>query len=256
MQFARLVYHEKVGAASRLLSDTTKSRVLSLGDDAGNGRSVKDALKDKHPVPRPADPSTLIEGDFVPPDPILFDAITPALIRRVGLQVMGAAGPSGLDSEAWRRMISVYKRASNSLCSALADAAKRLCTEEVQSDHLTALLAGRLIPLSKNPSGVRPIAIGEVHRRIISKAVMTTIQRDVTAVTVPYQLCVGVPSACEVAVRALSQIFEKEEAEAILHQIEELKKSEKSIMPENLHHITGQKGLIDIVEYMTTLKKK
>ncbi|QDV46304.1 hypothetical protein Enr13x_62130 [Stieleria neptunia] len=35
-----------------------------------------------------------------------------------------------------------------------------------------------------------------------------------------------------------------------------IKKSEKSIMPENLHHITGQQGLIDIVEYMMTLKKK
>ncbi len=35
-----------------------------------------------------------------------------------------------------------------------------------------------------------------------------------------------------------------------------IKKSDKSIMPENLHHITGQQGLVDIVEYMMTLKKK
>lgn len=39
-------------------------------------------------------------------------------------------------------------------------------------------------------------------------------------------------------------------------QIVTIKKSEKSIMPENLHHITGQQGLIDVVEYMMTLKKK
>ena len=38
--------------------------------------------------------------------------------------------------------------------------------------------------------------------------------------------------------------------------IEQIKKSEKSIMPENLHHLFDQKGLIDIVQYMTTLKKK
>lgn len=38
--------------------------------------------------------------------------------------------------------------------------------------------------------------------------------------------------------------------------IEVIKKSEKSIMPENLHHLTGQQGLIDIVEYMATLTKK
>ncbi len=38
--------------------------------------------------------------------------------------------------------------------------------------------------------------------------------------------------------------------------IEMMKKSEVSIMPENLHHATGQQGLIDIVEYLMTLKKK
>ncbi|MEM9587184.1 MAG: hypothetical protein AAGA03_07875, partial [Planctomycetota bacterium] len=39
-------------------------------------------------------------------------------------------------------------------------------------------------------------------------------------------------------------------------EIVELKKSEKSIMPENLHHTTDQQGLIDLVEYLMTLKKK
>ncbi|MFK8112015.1 MAG: PVC-type heme-binding CxxCH protein [Rubripirellula sp.] len=38
--------------------------------------------------------------------------------------------------------------------------------------------------------------------------------------------------------------------------IESIKKSEKSIMPDNLHQTVDQQGLIDIVEYMTSLKKK
>ncbi len=38
-------------------------------------------------------------------------------------------------------------------------------------------------------------------------------------------------------------------------EIDELKLSEKSIMPENLHHAFDQQGLVDIVEYMTTLRK-
>lgn len=38
--------------------------------------------------------------------------------------------------------------------------------------------------------------------------------------------------------------------------VEQIKKSEKSIMPENLHHTFDQKGLVDIVEYMTSLTKK
>ena len=56
----------------------------------------------------------------------------------------------------------------------------------------------------------------------------------------------------EVVIRTAEAIDRKIPAESI----EAIKKSEKSIMPENLHHMTGQKGLIDIVEYMTTLKKK
>ncbi|MEM6978710.1 MAG: PVC-type heme-binding CxxCH protein, partial [Planctomycetota bacterium] len=38
-------------------------------------------------------------------------------------------------------------------------------------------------------------------------------------------------------------------------EILEMKKSEKSIMPENLHHTTDQQGLVDLVEYLMTLKK-
>jgi putative heme-binding domain-containing protein len=40
-----------------------------------------------------------------------------------------------------------------------------------------------------------------------------------------------------------------------LNQIEAIKKSEKSIMPDNLHHTVDQQGLVDIVEYLMTLKK-
>lgn len=39
-------------------------------------------------------------------------------------------------------------------------------------------------------------------------------------------------------------------------EIEQLKQNEKSIMPDNLHLTFDQQGLINIVEYMTTLKKK
>lgn len=38
--------------------------------------------------------------------------------------------------------------------------------------------------------------------------------------------------------------------------VEDMKKSEKSIMPDNLHLTIDQQGLVDIVEYMVSLKKK
>ena len=39
-------------------------------------------------------------------------------------------------------------------------------------------------------------------------------------------------------------------------EVDVVKKSDKSIMPENLHHSFDQKGLIDLVEYMTSLTKR
>ena len=67
--------------------------------------------------------------------------------------------------------------------------------------------------MDKNP-GVRPIAVGEVHRRIICKAIMRVIERDVLAAIAPLQTCVGVPSACEAAVHAM--VFSDTNVEGIL----------------------------------------
>jgi putative heme-binding domain-containing protein len=39
-------------------------------------------------------------------------------------------------------------------------------------------------------------------------------------------------------------------------QIEMLKKSDQSIMPQDLHHAFDTQGLVDVVEYLTTLKKR
>jgi putative heme-binding domain-containing protein len=39
-------------------------------------------------------------------------------------------------------------------------------------------------------------------------------------------------------------------------EVTEFKKQEKSLMPENLHHNFDEQGLIDVVEYMLSLKKE
>ncbi len=39
-------------------------------------------------------------------------------------------------------------------------------------------------------------------------------------------------------------------------EVEGIKKSDKSIMPDNLHQLVDQQGLVDIIEYMVSLKKK
>ena len=84
---------------------------------------------------------------------------------------------SGADADLWTRLLcsKQFKKKPSELCAAIADVAKKLNTEIVNPQHLRGLVAGRLIPLDKNP-GVRPIGIGEVLHRIIARATTTVPQ--------------------------------------------------------------------------------
>ena len=154
----------------QLFSNKSKGGLLHLNDVIGNSTiptTVKDVIKSKHPEAAVATSDTIISGS--PPDchPVIFESIDAALIRRsTSLNTHGAAGPSGLDAYAWRKLCTSFKYASNSLCESLALTTRRLCTVYVDPSCISPLLASRLIDLDKNP-GVRSIGIGETSRRII-----------------------------------------------------------------------------------------
>ena len=93
------------------------------------------------------------------------------------MRTYGLAGPSGLDSLASRRLCSSFGAASQDLCSALAAVGRHLCSSLVNPGSISAFVACHLVPLDKC-SGVRPIGVGEVPRRIIAKAILRTIGKD------------------------------------------------------------------------------
>ena len=117
----------------------------------------------------------------LPVDPVIFGSINADMITDIVLLCKGSARPSGVDALAWHRMCSSFKDASNSLCEAIAGVARRLSTNRVSSGSIEALLSCRLVPLNKNP-GVRPIGVGEVMRRVISKAILKVVKKDVMAI--------------------------------------------------------------------------
>jgi len=113
----------------------------------------------------------LFHGEYNPPPPEIFESITGERIRKHALHTNGAAGPSGLDANGWKNILSTskYGTAANDLCKAIAALARKLATENYH--YLEAFIACRLIALGKKP-GCRPIVIGEVLRRIIGKAIV------------------------------------------------------------------------------------
>ena len=88
-------------------------------------------------------------------------------------------------------------------------------------DCLTEFIACRLIPLDKGDTkegkpGVRPIADGEVLRRLIGKLVVGVIKEDIITAVGPLQTCSGLKADIESAIHAMRNVSEDDDTEAIL----------------------------------------
>ena len=207
--FAKLMFVGKVNAALRLL-DQQRSFVRDMT------LKTQAELDILHPEPAPLDPESLITGPFPKlPHSIIFDSITADAIKSSALKTKNSGGPSGADAEAWRRRVCSFGTASQSLLEAMALVAKRLCTEAVDPTGIAALLAARLVPLSKG-EGTRPVAIGEVLRRIIGKTIMTCLRDEVAVAAGMLNLSAGQKAGAEAIVHAMTEIFEQDETDALL----------------------------------------
>ena len=224
-QFSNYMFDGKVKAALRILNENG-SRVgqpLSLSSplsasDPSQG-IVRDALIKKHPDPGPVSSAHCLLSETPPPDHephvVNFGQIDAILIRRTILQMDGAAGPSGMDVSSWKRLCSSFGRESEDLCESIASIARKLCGSYVDPVGVEALMASRLIALSKDP-GVRPIGVGEVCRRLIGKVAIAVIRDEVIDIAGCQQLCAGQRSSCEAIVHCVRKLYCSGEAEGIL----------------------------------------
>ena len=223
--FDHLMSEGKVSMATRLLAEESKGGVLLLDslvpcgtDSLGNQiqRTARDILSEKYPCGKSATPAVLLDSTDTPPfDPIIFDCLTSDLIKRASLNSHGAAGLSGVDAYAWRRMCTSFGEASVELCDALASVGRYLSASVVEPAILMPFVACRLIPLDKRP-GVRPIDIGDVPRRIIAKSILYAIGDDIALAAGPLQTCAGQSAGSEAAVHAMRAMFDDSDCEAAL----------------------------------------
>ena len=74
--------------------------------------------------------------------------------------------------------------------------------------HLLAFCGATLLACRKKSGGLRPIAIGEVLRRLTSKCVSRAVQVDAIGVISPLQVGVGIPVGCESIVHSVASLQE------------------------------------------------
>ena len=216
--FGKLMKEGKVQAARNLLTRPNTGGILGLNDMVMHGddqMTVRDILTKKHPPSATPPVDALLPENASPPHEIIFDNLDANLIHRAALRTKGAAGLSGLDAFAWRRLCTSYKSASVNLCKAMAAAGRSICTSSVDPSSMSAFVACRLIPLDKCP-GVRPIGIGEVPRCIISKAILWILSSDIESAAGPLQTCAGQMGGCEAAIHAMRRIYQSPMTEGVL----------------------------------------
>ena len=143
--FGKMMEQVKVRSALQYRSRKTTGGILHLNDMIPTGspnseptlQSIRDVLQDKHPTGNPPDPSFLLPSSLDPNlfNPIIFENLNADSIHRAAMHTHGSAGPSGLDSFAWRRLCSSFGSVSHDLCSALAAVGRRLCSSLVNPEH-------------------------------------------------------------------------------------------------------------------------
>ena len=79
------------------LSDPSKSDILDLNDNTIN------TLLIKHPPAAPIDEYFVLNGPVEQINPIIYDAIYESMVMRAASNTRGAAGPSKLDGEEWKK---------------------------------------------------------------------------------------------------------------------------------------------------------
>ena len=122
LTFSKLMFQGRTRAALRLLDKSASKGLRSLNSVSTRGKTVRAILKEKHPKSREPSPDVLLrEVDGCEPGahPIIFESLDADCIRKAGLKVERGAGPSGLDADAWRRLCTSFKSASNDLCNAI-----------------------------------------------------------------------------------------------------------------------------------------
>ena len=202
--FANLVMTGQVNSALRYLSDDQGGGILPLSDD------VMEQLKEKHPEPQGVQLGSLLFGPIKDVPDTLYYEINGDMVRDAALRTKGSGGPSGVDANGFRRILTCksFKRSGTELCEAIASMTKRLCTEYVDPRGLEAILANRLIPLDKGEGAVRPIGVGKVLRRIMGKCVTKVTKPDVIDASGSLQVCAGHKSGSEAAIHAMRELFE------------------------------------------------
>jgi hypothetical protein len=176
-------------------------QALSSQGVAQSSSEVKHEMLQKHPQSAPP---------TIPPAPlpsqVKFDssAVVKALLS---FPAGTAPGPSGLRASHLKEAVSCPSpNRSSSFVQGLTNLVNSLCANTLPPEISIHLCGATLLALRKKSGGFRPIAIGEVLRRLVSKCVVRAVHTSSLTTLSPLQVGVGVSAGAEAIVHAVNCI--------------------------------------------------
>ena len=156
-------------------------------------RKVIDVLRDKHPEMMIPDVGKEGWASFEAydecPTSVPVDC-SQEIVSLVAGKMSGGAGPSSVDALMLKNWLLRHGKASQVLREELAAWTEWLCNGHPPWAAYRGLMGCRLAALDKCP-GVRPLGIGEIWRRGISKCALNVCGDDAKAACGSTQLCAG-----------------------------------------------------------------
>jgi len=183
-KFKELMQKGNLNGAIKLLTNNIKGRILPLNNQ------TMELLRIKHPEGKNAPDDALLPGEILTVQPIIFDAIDDEMVLNAVQLTKGGSRLSGMDADGWRKILisRVYGETGNDVRRSFANSIKKMCRDKITDNSSDALMVSRLVPLDKN-SGIRPIEVGKVLRRIAGKIVMSITKEYVVNASSKAQMC-------------------------------------------------------------------
>ena len=169
-------------------------------------------MKLKHPAPSAPQPAPPTET--APPRAFSgTDVLSAALSFKKG----SAAGPSGMRPEHFK---AIFKSTSANIVErslvALVKLVNVMAAGKVPDSVAPYLCGARLHAAKKKDNTLRPIAVGNLLRRLVAKCFSTALASKAAALLGPQQLGVGVRGGCEAIAHAVRKVVEEDPAKWVL----------------------------------------